>query len=151
MCLPAVPAPVPVDAPERAAGLRADGAAAAASHRGVAGQAGNQLLPEQRRQERSPGEAEEEEQAGRPAGKTLDPDSPAASPGGGQTVSLSLQAEERTWDFTQRQTEEEIQMRKKRKTGSVTQKHLEKTRLIQQKSQSNVSLLAKIFNSSVAD
>uniref|UniRef100_H3DBW7 Activator of basal transcription 1 n=1 Tax=Tetraodon nigroviridis TaxID=99883 RepID=H3DBW7_TETNG len=60
-------------------------------------------------------------------------------------------AEERTWDFTQRQTEEEIQMRKKRKKGSVTQKHLEKTRLIQQKSQSNVSLLAKIFNSSVAD
>lgn len=57
------------------------------------------------------------------------------------------QVDERTWDFTQRQTEEEIQMKKKKK-DSVTQKHLDKARLIQQKSQSNVSLLAKIFNSS---
>ncbi|XP_076597096.1 activator of basal transcription 1 [Chaetodon auriga] len=56
------------------------------------------------------------------------------------------QVNERTWDFTQRQTEEEIQMKKKRK-NSVTQKHLDKARLIQQRSQSNVSLLAKIFNS----
>lgn len=36
-------------------------------------------------------------------------------------------------------------MRKKKK-NSVTQKHLDKARLIQEKSQSNVSLLAKIFN-----
>ncbi|XP_070696462.1 activator of basal transcription 1 [Pempheris klunzingeri] len=60
------------------------------------------------------------------------------------------QVEERTWDFTQRQTEEEIQMKKKRK-DSITQKHLDKTRLIQQKSQSNVSLLAKIFNSNTSE
>ncbi|XP_031149008.1 activator of basal transcription 1 [Sander lucioperca] len=57
------------------------------------------------------------------------------------------QVDERTWDFTQRQTEEEIQTKKKKKRDSVTQKHLSKARLIQQKSQSNVSLLAKIFNS----
>ncbi|KAL3059411.1 hypothetical protein OYC64_014093 [Pagothenia borchgrevinki] len=57
------------------------------------------------------------------------------------------QVDERTWDFTQRQTEEEIQMRKRKKKDSVSQKHLDKARLIQQKSQSNVSLLAKIFNS----
>ncbi|CAK6978001.1 activator of basal transcription 1 [Scomber scombrus] len=56
--------------------------------------------------------------------------------------------DEKTWDFTQRQTEEEIQNKKKRKTDSVTKKHMDKARLIQQKSQSNVSLLAKIFNSS---
>ncbi|KAI3357044.1 hypothetical protein L3Q82_003688 [Scortum barcoo] len=57
------------------------------------------------------------------------------------------QVDERTWDFTQRQTEDEIQTKKKKK-DSVTQKHLDKTQLIQQKSQSNVSLLAKIFNPS---
>ncbi|XP_005931164.1 activator of basal transcription 1 [Haplochromis burtoni] len=57
------------------------------------------------------------------------------------------QVEEKTWDFTQRQTEEEIQMKKKRKKDSVLQKHLNKARLMEQKSQSNVSLLAKIFNS----
>ncbi|XP_053173804.1 activator of basal transcription 1 [Scomber japonicus] len=56
--------------------------------------------------------------------------------------------DEKTWDFTQRQTEEEIQNKKRKKTDSVSQKHLDKARLIQQKSQSNVSLLAKIFNSS---
>lgn len=58
------------------------------------------------------------------------------------------QEEEKTWDFTQRQTEEEIQNRKKKKKkpDSVSQKHLDKARLIQQKSQSNISLLAKIFN-----
>lgn len=86
----------------------------------------------------------------KPSPQTL----PAASPGArveARLVYVSLQAEERTWDFTQRQTEEEIQMKKRRKKGSVTEKHLEKTRLIQQKSQSNVSLLARIFNSSVAD
>lgn len=54
--------------------------------------------------------------------------------------------EERTWDFTQRQTEEEIQNRKKKKKDSISQKQMDKSRLIQQKSQSNVSLLAKIFN-----
>ncbi|KAL3975013.1 hypothetical protein ACER0C_023639 [Sarotherodon galilaeus] len=57
------------------------------------------------------------------------------------------QVEEKTWDFTQRQTEEEIQMKKKKKKDSVSQKHLEKAHLMEQKSQSNVSLLAKIFNS----
>ncbi|XP_068195265.1 activator of basal transcription 1 [Antennarius striatus] len=56
------------------------------------------------------------------------------------------EVEERTWDFTQRQTEDEIQMKKKRKKNSIAQKHLDKTLLAQQKSQSNVSLLAKIFN-----
>ncbi|XP_057685607.1 activator of basal transcription 1 [Corythoichthys intestinalis] len=64
-------------------------------------------------------------------------------------------AEERTWDFTQRQTEEEIQMKKKKvkKTAMMTmmdsgsQKQQDKERLHQQKSQSNISLLAKIFNS----
>ncbi|XP_063320176.1 activator of basal transcription 1 [Pelmatolapia mariae] len=56
------------------------------------------------------------------------------------------QVEEKTWDFTQRQTEEEIQMKKKKK-DTVSQKHLDKARLMEQKSQSNVSLLAKIFNS----
>ncbi|XP_041800922.1 activator of basal transcription 1 [Chelmon rostratus] len=60
------------------------------------------------------------------------------------------QVDERTWDFTQRQTEDEIQMKKKKK-HSVSQKHLDKARLIQQKSQSNVSLLAKIFNSSKSE
>ncbi|KAF7646602.1 hypothetical protein LDENG_00184900 [Lucifuga dentata] len=59
------------------------------------------------------------------------------------------QVQQKTWDFTQRQTEEEIQMKKlKKHKGSVSQKHLDKARLIQEKSQSNVSLLAKIFNSS---
>lgn len=57
------------------------------------------------------------------------------------------QVEEKTWDFTQRQTEDEIQMKKKRKKDSVLQKHLDKARLMEQKSQSNISLLAKIFNS----
>ncbi|XP_077438781.1 activator of basal transcription 1 [Vanacampus margaritifer] len=64
-------------------------------------------------------------------------------------------AEERTWDFTQRQTEEEIQTKKKKKNkktimtmlDSSNQKQQDKNRLHQLKSQSNVSLLAKIFNS----
>lgn len=64
----------------------------------------------------------------------------------GQHACASPQEEERTWDFTQRQTEEEIQMKKRKKKSSFTQKQLEKTHLLQQKSQSNVSLLAKIFN-----
>ncbi|XP_037126813.1 activator of basal transcription 1 [Syngnathus acus] len=61
---------------------------------------------------------------------------------------------EQTWDYTQRQTEEEIQRKKKKnkKTmmtmmNSVSKKQQDKDRLHQLKSQSNVSLLAKIFNS----
>ncbi|XP_069383680.1 activator of basal transcription 1 isoform X2 [Paralichthys olivaceus] len=57
------------------------------------------------------------------------------------------QVDDKMWDFTQRQTEDEIQMKKKKKKDSISQKHLDKARLIQQKSQSNVSLLTKIFNS----
>uniref|UniRef100_UPI0037E8B629 activator of basal transcription 1 n=1 Tax=Semicossyphus pulcher TaxID=241346 RepID=UPI0037E8B629 len=57
------------------------------------------------------------------------------------------QVDDKMWDFTQRQTEDEIQMKKKKKKDFVTQKHLDKAHLLQQKSQSNVSLLAKIFNS----
>nr|XP_057939253.1 activator of basal transcription 1 [Doryrhamphus excisus] len=60
------------------------------------------------------------------------------------------QVEDRTWDFTQRQTEEEIQSKKKKKNtqkDTISQKQQDKERLHQQKSQSNVSLLAKIFNS----
>ncbi|XP_041861031.1 activator of basal transcription 1 [Melanotaenia boesemani] len=60
------------------------------------------------------------------------------------------QVDEKTWDFTQRQTEEDIQTKKRRK-DSVTQKHLDRAHLIQQKSQSNVPLLAKIFNSNQSD
>ncbi|XP_054878160.1 activator of basal transcription 1 [Poeciliopsis prolifica] len=58
------------------------------------------------------------------------------------------QVEEKTWDFTQRQTEEEIQKKKK---DSITQKRLNKARLMEQESQSNVSLLAKIFNSNQSE
>lgn len=66
------------------------------------------------------------------------------------------QLEQRSWDFTQRQTEEEIQL-KKRNQGKArliqeksqsTKRNQDKARLIQEKSQSNLSLLAKIFNSS---
>ncbi|XP_024915470.1 activator of basal transcription 1 [Cynoglossus semilaevis] len=57
------------------------------------------------------------------------------------------QVEEKTWDFTQRQTEEETQMKKRRKMVAMNQKNQDKISLVQQKSQSNVSLLAKIFNS----
>ncbi|XP_041713968.1 activator of basal transcription 1 [Coregonus clupeaformis] len=61
--------------------------------------------------------------------------------------------EEKTWDFTQRRTEDEIQMSRLRKQ-TMSKKNLlkaqDKARDIQQKSQSNVSLLAKIFNSSKA-
>ncbi|XP_026189516.1 activator of basal transcription 1 isoform X2 [Mastacembelus armatus] len=61
------------------------------------------------------------------------------------------QVDEKTWDFTQRQTEEEIQMKKKKKKDSISQKHQDKARIIQQKSQSNISLLAKIFNSNKSE
>ncbi|XP_024240890.1 activator of basal transcription 1 [Oncorhynchus tshawytscha] len=61
--------------------------------------------------------------------------------------------EEKTWNFTQRCTEEEIQMSRLRKQ-TMSKKNLlkaqDKARDIQQKSQSNISLLAKIFNSSKA-
>ncbi|XP_069581944.1 activator of basal transcription 1 [Brachyistius frenatus] len=55
------------------------------------------------------------------------------------------QVEDKTWDFTQRPTEEEIQMKKKKKKKDSVSR--DKSRLLQQSSQSNVSLLAKIFNS----
>ncbi|MEQ2274410.1 hypothetical protein XENORESO_020676, partial [Xenotaenia resolanae] len=61
------------------------------------------------------------------------------------------QVEEKTWDFTQRQTEEEIQKKKKKKKDSITQKHLNKAHLLQLESQSNISLLAKIFNSNQSE
>ncbi|XP_003979992.2 activator of basal transcription 1 [Takifugu rubripes] len=60
------------------------------------------------------------------------------------------QVEERTWDFSQRQTEEEIQTRKRRKSCR-SQKQLEKSGQLQQQSHSNTSLLAKIFRASTAD
>lgn len=59
--------------------------------------------------------------------------------------------EEKTWDFTQHQTEEEIQKKKKKKKDSITQKRLNKARLMQQESKSNVSLLAKIFHSNQSE
>ncbi|KAL2103440.1 hypothetical protein ACEWY4_000308 [Coilia grayii] len=58
--------------------------------------------------------------------------------------------EEKTWDFKQRRTEEEIQLGKNKKKGlsrKNLQKAQEKAKAIQQKAQSNTSLLAKIFNS----
>ncbi|CAL8369784.1 unnamed protein product [Lota lota] len=66
------------------------------------------------------------------------------------------QLEEKSWDFTQRQTEEEIQQKKRNQEkarliqnkSQSTKRNQDKARLIQEKSQSNVSLLAKIFNSS---
>lgn len=61
------------------------------------------------------------------------------------------QIEEKTWDFKQRRTEEEIQLGKRKKMKGLSQKNLqkaqEKAKDIQQKAQSNTSLLAKIFNS----
>ncbi|XP_051964941.1 activator of basal transcription 1-like [Xyrauchen texanus] len=58
--------------------------------------------------------------------------------------------EEKTWDFKQRPTEEEIQMKRLKSKGlskKSLQKAQEKSKAIQDKAQSNVSLLAKIFNS----
>ena len=63
---------------------------------------------------------------------------------------------EKSWDFTQRQTEEEIQQKKRNQAkarfiqdkSQSTKSNQDKARLIQEKSKSNVSLLAKIFNSS---
>ncbi|GAA6080960.1 activator of basal transcription 1 [Tachysurus ichikawai] len=57
--------------------------------------------------------------------------------------------EEKGWDFTQRRTEEEMRMERMKKSGlskKNLQKAQEKSRAIQEKAQSNVSLLAKIFN-----
>ncbi|KAK2841373.1 hypothetical protein Q7C36_012952 [Tachysurus vachellii] len=57
--------------------------------------------------------------------------------------------EEKGWDFTQRRTEEEMRMERMKKSGlskKNLQKAQEKNRAIQEKAQSNVSLLAKIFN-----
>lgn len=57
--------------------------------------------------------------------------------------------EEKSWNFAQRPTEEEIQMKRIKDKGMSEknlQKAKEKSKAIQEKSQSNVSLLAKIFN-----
>ncbi|KAA0714352.1 Activator of basal transcription 1 [Triplophysa tibetana] len=57
--------------------------------------------------------------------------------------------EEKSWNFKQRPTEMEIQMKRIKDKG-MSEKDLhkaqEKSKAIQEKSQSNVSLLAKIFN-----
>lgn len=57
--------------------------------------------------------------------------------------------EEKGWDFTQRRTEDEMRL-ERMKRSSMSKKNLqkaqEKSRAIQEKAQSNVSLLAKIFN-----
>ncbi|KAL4646287.1 activator of basal transcription 1 [Arapaima gigas] len=58
---------------------------------------------------------------------------------------------EKTWDFTQRRTEDEIRqsrLRKQAMSKKSLQKAQEKMCVIEEKAQSNVSLLAKIFNSS---
>ncbi|XP_062854648.1 activator of basal transcription 1 [Trichomycterus rosablanca] len=58
--------------------------------------------------------------------------------------------EEKGWDFTQRRTEEEMRLERMKKSGlskKNLQKAQEKSRAIQEKAQSNVSLLAKIFSS----
>ncbi|KAG7332703.1 hypothetical protein KOW79_004537 [Hemibagrus wyckioides] len=57
--------------------------------------------------------------------------------------------EEKGWDFTQRRTEEEMRLERVKKSAlskKNLQKAQEKSRAIQEKAQSNVSLLAKIFN-----
>lgn len=58
--------------------------------------------------------------------------------------------EEKTWNFTQRKSEDEIQLRKL-KFQSTSKKDLDKakakTKDMQEKSRSNISLLTKIFNS----
>ncbi|XP_060788411.1 activator of basal transcription 1 isoform X2 [Neoarius graeffei] len=57
--------------------------------------------------------------------------------------------EEKGWDFTQRRTEEEMRLERMKKSGlskKNLQKAQEKSRAIQEKAQSNVSLLAKIFS-----
>ncbi|XP_061590651.1 activator of basal transcription 1 [Cololabis saira] len=63
------------------------------------------------------------------------------------------QVEEKTWEFTQHPTEEEIQTKKKKKKkkDSITHNQPGKAHIIGQKSQSNVLLLAKIFNSNQSE
>lgn len=61
--------------------------------------------------------------------------------------------EEKTWDYKQRPTEEEIHLKRFKSKGiskKSLQKAQEKSKSIQDKAQSNVSLLAKIFSSSKA-
>lgn len=61
--------------------------------------------------------------------------------------------EEKTWDYKQRPTEEEIHLKRFKSKGiskKSLQKAQEKSKSIQDKAQSNVSLLARIFSSSKA-
>ncbi|XP_026879349.2 activator of basal transcription 1 [Electrophorus electricus] len=57
--------------------------------------------------------------------------------------------EQKTWDFTQRRTEDEIRLERMKRSG-LSKKNLqraqEKTKAIQEKAQSNTGLLAKIFS-----
>ncbi|KAK7145603.1 hypothetical protein R3I93_013365 [Phoxinus phoxinus] len=59
--------------------------------------------------------------------------------------------EEKTWGYKQRSTEEEIHLKRFNKDKGISKKNLqkaqEKSKSIQDKAQSNVSLLAKIFSS----
>ena len=66
MCV-TVPAPVPLDPPQRASGLRTNGSEAATPDRSVAGQERNQLLHRERGPQPEHGEEEEE---GGGAGRT---------------------------------------------------------------------------------
>ncbi|KAK2898260.1 hypothetical protein QQF64_032579 [Cirrhinus molitorella] len=60
--------------------------------------------------------------------------------------------EQKTWDYKQRSTEEEIQLKRFNKSLSKKslQKAQERSKAIQEEAQSNVSLLAKIFSSGKA-
>ncbi|XP_051759390.1 activator of basal transcription 1 [Ctenopharyngodon idella] len=61
--------------------------------------------------------------------------------------------EEKTWDYKQRPTEEEIHLKRFKNKGMSKknlQKAQEKSKTIQDKAQSNISLLAKIFSSGKA-
>ncbi|KAL0187166.1 hypothetical protein M9458_018836, partial [Cirrhinus mrigala] len=58
--------------------------------------------------------------------------------------------EQKTWDYKQRATEEELQLKRFKNKGlskKNLQKAQEKSKTIQEKAQSNVTLLAKIFGS----
>ncbi|KAL6459274.1 hypothetical protein MHYP_G00327460 [Metynnis hypsauchen] len=58
--------------------------------------------------------------------------------------------DEKSWNFTQRRTEEEMRLDRIKRKGlskKTLQKAQEKSKAIQEKAQSNVSLLAKIFSS----
>ncbi|KAI5095376.1 activator of basal transcription 1, partial [Silurus meridionalis] len=54
--------------------------------------------------------------------------------------------EEKGWDFTQRRTEDEMRLKKSGLSKKNLQKAQEKSRAIQEKAQSNATLLAKIFS-----